>query len=32
MFKFMWTTSTTALVGLALMTVSYLDNATYFVA
>jgi len=32
MFKFMWTTSTTALIGLGLMTLAYLDQATYFVA
>ena len=32
MFRWMLTTSTTAVIGLALMTLAYLDNATYFVA
>ena len=32
MFKFLLTTSTTAAIGLALMTLAYLDQATYFVA
>lgn len=32
MFRWMFTTSLTALIGLSLMTMAYLDNASYFVA
>lgn len=32
MFRWLLTTSSTAVIGLALMTLSYLDHATYFVA
>lgn len=32
MFRWILTTSTTAVIGLALMTLAYLDNATYYVA
>lgn len=32
MFRWILTTSTTAVIGLGLMTLAYLDQATYFVA
>lgn len=32
MFRWMLTTGTTAAIGLALMTLAWLDNATYYVA
>lgn len=32
MFRWMLTTGSTAAIGLALMTLAYLDQATYFVA
>lgn len=32
MFKFLLTTSSTAVIGLSLMALAWLDQATYFVA
>lgn len=32
MFKYLFTTGTTALIGLSLMTLGWLDHATYYVA